>query len=356
MGSARLLLRLLGLAGAILVMALGPSCGGAGFEPVSKVDTVRILASRATPSNYAKPGDTVMVEVLAFDARPQQPAPMKVWWLPFTCINPPEDLYYLCFTQLAGDGGAGEGGMGGGADGGGGGGLAGMLGPGVDLTPFLVEGSIYPVTLPPDIITTHKTGMGQDPYGLAIAFNIACAGHVELLPTDPGNRSVQQVPVGCFDADHNQLGPDAYVIGFTRVYAYNDRTNANPVIDHVTLNSATVDPTVGVVASRCTTQKSGDCPTVPLDVTVPPSSQEPNPSDIDENGNMRKEQIWVDYFATVGDLADDARLLYDPTNGQITDTATKYAPPQALGDGVMWAVVHDNRGGTDWQQWSVHVQ
>lgn len=56
---------------------------------------------------------------------------------------------------------------------------------------------------------------------------------------------------------------------------------------------------------HCTKSNIDDCPTKPLDVVVPASSQELDPSNLDANGNVLKE---------------------------------------AVGDYQLWAVVHDNRG------------
>ena len=56
---------------------------------------------------------------------------------------------------------------------------------------------------------------------------------IEIVPLDPNNPNPQQVPIGCFDANHNALGPDDWVFGFTRVYAYNDVANANPTISSI---------------------------------------------------------------------------------------------------------------------------
>ena len=326
------------------------ACNPASFDPVSRLDSVRILASRADKP-YAKPGDTVNIDVLAVDARPVQAVPMRIFWIPFTCINPPQDLFYLCFTAL----GARDGGVVPSGDAGVNPGLGGLE-PGVDLTQFLQEGPHFTMKIPPDILhPPTAAGQGTDEYGLAIAFNIACAGHVELLPADASNRSIEQVPIGCFDAQHNQLGPDQFVVGFTRVYAYKTRTNANPVLSGVSFNGHPADLVQGETVAPCTAAKSADCTKFALDVTVDPSSQEIDPGDLDSSGQPRREQIWVDYFETDGDLDDDARLLYDPVQGKITGTATNYRAPSNTGEALIFSVVHDNRGGTAWDALHVHV-
>jgi hypothetical protein len=207
---------------------------------------------------------------------------------------------------------------------------------------------------------------GTTPYGLAILFNIACAGHLELLPIDPSNINPQTLPIGCFDSQHNQLGPDDYVFGYTRVYAYDTLTNANPVIDHIDFNN---DPSKSLAVmpapdGQLTTQMpsispcTGNCQAVEIGPVVPASSQEADPQQKDVNGNTTKEVIWVDYYATTGSV-DAARLIYDATSGLVGDpsvTDGKYTPPGTPGTGTFWAVVHDDRGGTSWVTIPLNVQ
>jgi hypothetical protein len=211
--------------------------------------------------------------------------------------------------------------------------------------------------VPADIIDKHPPVPGAaDPYGLVVLFNIACAGHVEVVDIDPA-AGPQSVPIGCFDENHVKLGPSEYVIGFTRIYAYANRTNANPVIQDVLSNGASIkagdldDPTTGLHLAPCTDQ----CASVSLDVVVPQSSQETNPGDTDPNGTQAKEEIWVDYFATDGNLGAEARLLYDTRHGHIPGTDIGYTPPTTPKDGFLFIVVHDNRDGVDWRQIPLHV-
>jgi hypothetical protein len=346
-----------GLAAVAVSVGLAIVACGTGFEPESLVDTVRILASQADHP-FAQPGQTVNLKVLAYDARPIKAAPMQVWWLPVVCINPTDDAYYECFEGLggAGDAGVGDAGAGSLASPDGGTVALPMLRSGIDLTPYLVAGTDFSLTLPSNIITSHPTPpSGTEPYGLVIAFNIACAGHVELLPFDVTSANPVQVPIGCFDENENPLGPDDYVIGFTRVYAYTTWTNTNPVISQVTFNGNAVTD-AGIVVPHCTSRKQADCTSYSLDTVVPPSSDLPNPAVLGSNGQPVNEEIWVDYFTTQGSLDDDARLLYDPVQGQISNTATNFRPPKTAGSAVLWSVVHDNRGGASWQQMAVQVQ
>jgi hypothetical protein len=341
------------------------SCAPSGFQDERLIQSVRVLASSADQP-YAAPGSMVKVQVLAFDGRSTKPEPMAVYWLPFECKNPPNDAYYACFAQFAGAarGGGAEAGAGmPGAEGG-----AGGLQPGVDLTPILATGPSFEFTMAPDVIATHQTPNGVPcPYGLEILFNMACAGHVELVPLDPGN--VQSPPVGCFDAQHNRLGPTDYVFGVTRVYAYGSctagpavgttPTNTNPIIESIDVDgqrmTANQDGTWPPInKTRC----AGNCPKIHIGPVVPVSSWEPNPAEQDANGNELHEQIWASFFSTAGSWNDGVRLLYDASSGAPggpSTTDNQFQLPGDPIDGFIWIVVHDNRGGTAWATVPLHV-
>lgn len=326
--------RLLCLVAALAAWA-ALSCAPAGFQNPTVVTSVRVLASSADQP-YAKPGSTVTLQVLAYDGRPTRPEPMTIYWLPFPCINPLNDAYYACFSQFAA-GAAGDGGS---------------STPAFDLT-SLPTGPSFQFAMPADAIATHPAMPGmQAPYGLAIVFNIACAGHLELVPLDPDN--VQAPPVACFDAQHNRLGPDDYVFGFTRVYAYDQLENANPVIQSID-SSVALDPTTGgLTVPHC----AGSCTAVHIGPVVPGSSQELDPAQRDVQGDVLHEQIWAEYFSTFGSFTDDVRLMYDPVTGSLgrpIDTDDQFQPPNQAGDGFLWIVVHDNRGGASWATVPVHV-
>lgn len=334
----------------VLVGSLLGSCAPAGLQSQSLVNSVRILASSADKS-YAMPGATVNLTVLAYDGRPTQPEPMTIYWLPFVCENPTDDAYYACFPQIE------KGVFAAGA--------AGGLGPGVDLTPFLDTGPQYSFTMPADAVTSHAIVPGTPvPYGIAILFNIACAGHLEIVPIDPSNVNPETVPLGCFDSQNNQLGPNDYVFGYTRVYAYDTLTNANPVIDHVDVNGQTLAVTADslgqsitepVTTSPCT----GKCQPVHIGPVVPASSQEVDPEQMLPGGGLAKEEIWADFFVTFGSVGNDARLLYDSTTGSVggpSVTDVQFTPPATPGNGTFWAVVHDNRGGASWVTVPLQVQ
>jgi hypothetical protein len=345
----------------VAVAAAVGACGGGGFDPQSRVDSVRMFAARIDKP-YARPGDTVNIEVLLADGRKNQTRPLALYWFPVACINPRSDLYYLCFLAAGGDAGDDAGARlvpaGPVPDAGG---LAPPTGESnalsriptnIDIAPFLPKGTSFSFQVPLDIVEARP---GADPYGLVYLFNIACAGQVRLVERDP-EGGPQQIPVRCTDEEGRPLPPSEYVIGFVRVYAYETRSNANPVIEGVTYQGAPVDLSQGIRLPPCRNvrRRATDCPEHEINVVVPETSWEENPSEA--STGFRREQLWAVYYSDFGELQNDARLLYDPKRGRITDNALTYRAPPDVGDGTIWAVVHDNRGGVGWVLIPVHVR
>jgi hypothetical protein len=199
-----------------------------------------------------------------------------------------------------------------------------------------------------------KPREGSEPYGLGIVFNILCAGQVQFAERDPSG-GVQQVPVLCADENGQKLPPSDYVIGISRVYAWPDRVNGNPIIESVTFEDKDVVPTAGLTLERCTAEKERDCKENKIGVRVSDASWEPNPSDVTRDGELR-EQIWVDYYSDIGKFDEEARLLFDTREGRISDTDATFRAPKDVTDGTLWAVVHDNRGGATWIVVPLHIR
>jgi hypothetical protein len=319
-------------------IAAAIACGAGDFDAESKVNTVRMFGVVADKP-YANPGDKVTLTTLTTDARRDKPLPLKTYWIPFTCTNPREDLYYACF--LPPEGGAGDGGAGAALS---------AIPKNIDLGPFLPTGDTYSFTVPNNVIQPR---VGSVPYGLMIVFNIACAGQVRLA--DRSGINPQQVPIKCTDQNGVELTPNDYVIGINRVYSYATRTNANPVISGVTLNALPVDSKAGLTIDHCVASRRSDCKEWKIDVKVPDSSWEPDPEEGTAASNQH-EQIWVDYYSDLGDFENDARLLFDSTRGRVTDSDVKYRAPYAPGEGTVWAVVHDNRAGAAFVVMPLHIK
>ncbi len=370
---------------------------------------VRILAS-STTEPYAAPGDQVTVSVLTYDGRTDDqcnanPEPMHLYWLTTLCVNPPQDAYYACFPQVVSefapfesdagapgavlpaeddgsapdtgtveagpdagtveagpDAGTVEAGPPAQTDGGAADAGCAALSPG-GLSPIV---SSVNVSVPTGIIVPRT---GTAPYGILFKFNIACAGHLQVLPPDP---NPQALPIGCFDSNGTQLGPESYVLGFTRIYVYNPggpgTVNHNPMItgidspqplepdgapppfppETIAVDGGDGPPNLTAAtpffAPLCLPD-SGSCDNPKIGAVVPPSSWE-------RAANGVGEQIWAEYFTTLGGFSSSSRLLYDPTAGAIVDPDTKYQPPAPppsnVTSGLIWVVVHDNRGGAQW--------
>ncbi len=353
------------------------ACAPSDFAPEQQIASVRILATRADGDRvYAHPGDSVTLESLLVDGRVNQKQPMRLYWVPFVCENPTNDAYYACFAAAEDAGGAavfGAGIVGGvidaAVDADADAGVNADVDAGGDDAGDEDAGTRPPTpsptltfTVPMDIIQKHAVVQGAPaPYGLMIAFNVACAGHLKLTSVDP-SAGPQQVPIACVDDAGNILGPDDYVIGFSRVYVYENESNKNPEIDGIVINgvetkthvAGTAIPNVlDVVAPPCT--KS--CSALAISVDVPASSWELDPNNKDSDGNALHEALWVDYYALGGNLESQARLLYDSHAGKITGTGStvNYDPP-LLGTTMLWAVVHDSREGATWLQVNVHAK
>jgi hypothetical protein len=92
---------------------------------------------------------------------------------------------------------------------------------------------------------------------------------------------------------------------------------------------------------------------------VPESSWELDPGSTDVDNQPLHEEIWADFYSTFGSFDGSTGLLYDATTGSLggpSVTDAQFEPPSAAGDGTIWIVVHDNRGGATWVTIPVQVE
>jgi hypothetical protein len=209
--------------------------------------------------------------------------------------------------------------------------------------------------MPADVIAAHQGPRGDVPYGVMVVFAMACAGHVEAVSPPPGSGP-DALPFGCFDSAQQALGPDSYVFAYQVLFAFADRTNANPVIDHLVFAGASVDPAAGITVDHCTASTLDNCPTLQLDTVVPDASQEIDPGNRDANGTVLKEELWADYLLTGGKVKNDVQVLFDPRLGRLPATVNEFSAPLAPGEYTLWSVVRDDRGGTAWLSIPVHAK
>jgi len=320
-----------GLFAFAVIVVGGGGCTANDFDPYSKVESVRILATRMSQPSPA-PGDTVDLDVLAFDGRQDRTHPMQLFWFPEPCVDPTEDGYFNCYPTMRD-----------------------RYPVGVDLTSQLHIDVRMTVAIPPDVIARHSGQRGNLPYGMVLVFLMACAGHVEAVPP-PSGVGPEAVPFGCFDDQHHPLGPDDWVFSYATVFSFANQKSANPIIDHLSFGGVPVDATAGITVDHCTQANIDDCPTTPLDTFVPDASQELNPGNLDVDGNVLREQIWVDYFVTRGKVKNDTVILFDSRNGRVGNIADDFYAPQTAGEFLLWAVVRDDRGGASWLMVPLHAR
>jgi hypothetical protein len=383
------LARTLAWASWLLVASAG--CGGASFEPASKIQGLRVLALQKQPP-YAKPGETVDFKLLYWDGKSTEASPRNLEFNFFSCSNPPGDLYYACQKpsvigsatrsgNLVATGGSPSGENDGAFDAD----AATLVDAespgsvdgsdakfaGEDATPLdagtmpNVDGGPPPSGVEP--IVTGSVPIGSDivrpkapgvtPYGLMYVYFTACAGHFKLVPPTSPNA----LPFGCADADGKDLGPDDFVPGYASIYVYDNLRNANPVVNDFSFRATSfkdspsaADSDVPHVA-RCTNADRASCPSFDIKANIDRASAETDPLAKDADGNPLQEQLWVAYYATGGDFTASLRLVNDSSKGWNDDNATKFRAPAAPGPVRIFAVVHDNRGGVAWAQGKVVI-
>ncbi len=318
-----------GMAVAIVVAA---GCSS-NFTPKNQVNGIRILAARADQP-YAKPGETVRVQALAHDGRVAPSEPMRFFWFPVPCVNPPLGQYFACYPAFEA-----------------------VFPTGVDLTPSLVESKELTFTVPQNALANAVVQPGQSAkYGTAFLFMAACPGHLERVQR-PGGQGLNSLPLGCVNARGERLPAEDWVFGFTRVFVFEDRRNAIPTLDGLTFEDKPVDVGTGIVTDRCKTEDNDVCTkTVKLDTLFSDAAAEIDPDFVDSNGKVARETIYVDWFASIGRFTSDRKILFDGQIGRLPKTPIDYSPPTAPGKGTLWAVLHDNRGGTSWLEVPLEVR
>jgi hypothetical protein len=341
---------------ALLFLGVLLSGCGPDFDPPDQLHSLRILGvEKDLP--YAKPGQTVKLQMLWEDASASAGRPIQIVWSA-GCTNPAGDLYYSCFTQP---------------------GLLGSMMPGD--TP--VTGDTTQIAIPDDIISTHaaQTTENNAPYGITFVFFVACAG--KLVPVT--RTDVTSFPIGCQDDAGNLLGSDDFVAGYTSIYSFQKFTNNNPVISGFEFNGTplnlttipgaycggadgpdctpiaeestvpTIDCTVMPRDPRCVPTCSDDgkkpCPAYAIRPTVDktdPLNQDQDDVSVMQLGHPVGEQMWIDYYTDGGGFKSSVRLLNDATTGWNDDYGTDFYAPKDAKASRVWALVHDNRGGVAW--------
>ncbi|MBM4361406.1 MAG: hypothetical protein FJ104_01905 [Deltaproteobacteria bacterium] len=362
--------------GVALAAALAAGCG-AEFDSPSELRSLRVLAVKKDRP-YARPGDTVRLQMALDDASAKDGRRVNVTWFS-GCENPPGDLYAGCFLELAsappGD-------------------LAGLF--------RLGEGLTFDFPISPEILSDRPPPLNprQPPFGTAFVFFAACAGEVRLEPVDPKSPAF---PIGCYTPEGKRVGAEGFVAGYTQVFVYDGYVNRNPRITGIQIDGQRVEPEcigeaciplleqeLGLVSTVpgagdagapdggapdggatdggapgapapsdpcdpvgfgcfnvCTKEDPDACPDHSVEVVVDPTSVDPNgPLEAIEDRKIL-EQMWVKYYVDSGKLLESTRLLNDAAEGWNEEADAKLLTPQEPGLFHLWAVAQDNRGGAD---------
>jgi hypothetical protein len=190
-----------------------------------------------------------------------------------------------------------------------------------------------------------------------------------------------------FSAGDNRRDSRDLVIGYSAVFSYEAFENNNPIFTGVPFGGTTYwpdapadvaaaapagavlaparDVCLGDGCPRTTPDDDGaaclegltvdvcpedddDCDTTPIQALIDPASAELDAAASERGTDTLSEQMWVNYYSTQGEMDEEVRLLNDAVEGFQEDVSTGYQSANAPGVAYLWAVAHDNRGGTDW--------
>ncbi len=322
---------------AVVVLAL--ACTNDPYPNKSQVSAVRILAVRADLP-YAHPGETVKLEALVVDGRPQPTTrPVRTSWFPVPCIDPAGGQYYDCYPALEA-----------------------AYPIGVDLTPQLTDSTTTSITIPSDALAKAalQPGRSGEPIVTAWSFLFACAGHVERISRAAG-LAENAAPFACFGDDGKPLPAEQGVFGFTRVSITATSRNAIPTLKSIVVRGRNVDPVKGISLPRCERDLfedfiDEDCDGISMGIGFDDVDAESDPANLDAEGRPGRETLYTDWYVTFGRFPQERRIEFDPFVGRSEIRDTLYEPPRSRGKGTLWAVLHDNRGGTSWASVPIEIR
>jgi hypothetical protein len=365
---------------------------GAEFDSISQVKQLRVLGVKKS-SPYARPGDSVELEMMYHDGGSERARELEVMWLS-GCENPPADLYELCLELLGPALSNPD-----------------AAGPPPETDPDAprpppetdpdedaslnalfrggVEAKLGRVSLGPGVALGFKRSFTlevaediiskrpppSDPrltrYGLNYVFFAVCAGELHL-DLDSGS-----FPVECLDKDGNRLGTEDFVVGYSAVYAYDKLTNNNPRISGFEVGGDRLPRDQYCVGSdcevtepdpkrkcekadprvqACADEDSDDCPKLSIRPLIDPRSVELDGVLTVSQGADVDEQMWLNYHSDRGKFTFDLSLVNDAQSGFKRDIETEFVAPEAKGPTQVWTVVRDNRGGAEWARFQICVE
>jgi hypothetical protein len=327
---------------------------------------------------YARPGETVNFHMLWDRGSRNTDVEVERLWIK-GCVNPKGDSYIGCaelFAQAAAN-------------------------PEEFLAQNVVRsepqkaarpslGDTIRVEMPgTDLLRPREEGQGP-PYALYMLFFAVCAGDLGFTADDV---SVQdgKLPVTC-TRDGEPLGADDFVVGYTSVYIYEEHANTNPFLTGMYFDEgnfgidgnratdltqvaatpclgvgclAAVDPVEQDIGSLCARRlcvaacpDDGDIDKCPPH-WIAPRINAADPANAERDTVSTRpgvvEQLTVHYHADRGAMRSDVRVVRDGAGQWNRNFAANYYAPKTPGFARIWAVVRDNRGGSDWVSTPIHV-
>lgn len=274
----------------ILLAAL-LACSSDSFEPVSYVDTLRVLAVRADQS-WAPPGETVHLDTLVADPTGGGRA---ISWAWSSCENPGSQELSDCRASAA---------------------------------PFVLGAPARDVTVPLDALADRPP---SDPIGTVGVLFAACAGALSLVPTAAS-------PVTCVDPAGRVNDRSSFMWGEKRIVAAPIR-NANPAIADVLLDGSSWGENDVRVLAPCDRGSVSDC-----DASLRHRLEIVPARGSAEMVDGQQELLVAFFFVSSGGVADD--FARADVGTLATDLATIHTPEET--PATAWLVLRDDRGGVGW--------
>jgi hypothetical protein len=308
MSSIRPLLSALSALSVVLLAACG-----ATFDPGSRVTTERLLAV-AADQPYARPGDTVKLQALAFDPAGR---PTTFGWA--LCVNPAASTPLGCLAELAAQAERAH------------------VPPAVVVSPD----PTFTLTVPSDALSSLPPG-GRPSASIGV-LTIACPGVLTLVPS-------QGLPYTC-EAGGRALDTHEAILGMKRIFIRAKDVNANPAIAAVTWDGAAWPEAEVKEVSACAehTNVYEDCDGESHHVAAVAAAGVREVG-IDENGTAFEEQVIVQYYATEGIFEHDVKTAADPETGWKARDVSRGRTV------TLWLVLRDDRGGVRWATRQIRVR
>jgi hypothetical protein len=382
-----------------LLAVLGAGCAPE-FDRISEIETLRVMAVQKSKP-YARSGDTLDLTMLWRDGSDKAPRPVQIWWNK-GCYNPFGDLFFSCFAPgtLTTEFLIPEKEQ------------CGLPPEEPQPEGFGACDNKLTVTLPPDLgDRPASSDPTQPPYGLSYVFFAVCAGRIDFVqqtserdfPIGCFDENNNRLGPDDFVAGYtsiyayDQLGVDEQgnpvplytnanppVLGFfvkdapAATSCVSPGAPVDPAGPPVCLTAPDLwqhlycddeeDPTPpdpndpdappDNIAVPCVPpcEDDGDdtCPAVKIrPKIVPDEAALPGYPEPDVLSNLTRdrditEQMWINYYAERGGVKSEVRLLNDAFAGVNPDFGTEFYAPKDEGPTVVWAVIHDNRGGMSW--------